>query len=231
MRWLNAGDTGDAATTPWVAGELNEHLHHTAQISTRRGAKTTGELSELPSHEFTLSPTKQRTVVSHQVERHAFEITGRNPPSRLPSHPSACMYEQKPCTSGMVPVHFTLSPPMMARSTPKNNDPRLPLPPQVVDHQVSLLVGLVRTLRGFSILDESWPPWLHRVLDPLSVRPLDARVHVHLHDATAESSRNAVLLGTRSVAEEQKSGSSWPTSWDANFWKLAKKLCTRRARC
>ena len=71
----------------------------------------------------------------------------------------------------------------------------LPLPAHVVDHQVSLLVGLVRTLRVFSI-PESSLPWLHRVLDPLSVRPLDASVHVQLHDAIAESSRNAVLLGT-----------------------------------
>ena len=61
MRWLNAGDaetppskppeilaqhpstsdTRNPATTPWVAGELNEHLHHTALISTQSSPLTT----------------------------------------------------------------------------------------------------------------------------------------------------------------------------------------------
>ena len=52
------------------------------------------------------------------------------------------------------------------------------------------------------------------------MHPLDASVHVHLHDAIAESSHNAALLGSRSVVEEKKSEFSWPTSSDANFWKL-----------
>ena len=58
-----------------VAGELTEHLRQTALISRHRGQDH--------SHDFTLSPAKQRAVVIQQVERHAFETTGTNPLSRL----------------------------------------------------------------------------------------------------------------------------------------------------
>ena len=45
-----------------------EHLQHTALISTHRGPRPL---------DSTLSPAKERAVVSQQVERHAFETIGR----------------------------------------------------------------------------------------------------------------------------------------------------------
>ena len=68
------GDTGDAARAP--------------------PPHCTGELGS-PLTTSRCHPRNNENVVSHQVERHAFETIGRNPPSRLPSHPSARMYEQR----------------------------------------------------------------------------------------------------------------------------------------
>ena len=70
--------------TQGLGGTPPEHLQHTALISTREGQDHWG--TRLPPHDFTLSPAKQRTVVSRQVERPAFETTGRNPLSRLLAH-------------------------------------------------------------------------------------------------------------------------------------------------
>ena len=93
MRWLNAGDIGDAATKA-SRNSLATHKHwrhwrrrshalgrwrtqrapppHCTDLNPPR-AGTTGELSELPSHDFALSPTKRRAVVRQQVERRATE--------------------------------------------------------------------------------------------------------------------------------------------------------------
>ena len=77
MRWLNAGETGDAAIKASATLETPpEHLHHTALISIR--ADQDHWRVRLPSHDFTLSTARQQTVVSRQVER--------NPLSRLLAH-------------------------------------------------------------------------------------------------------------------------------------------------
>ena len=61
-----AGDTGDAATTPFCRWRTERAAPpHCTDLNPPR-AKTAGELSEVSSHDFTLSPTKQRTVVSQQ---------------------------------------------------------------------------------------------------------------------------------------------------------------------
>ena len=56
--------TGDAAIKASATLETPpEHLHHWG--------------TWLPSHDFALSPAKQRAAVSRQVGRHAFETTGK----------------------------------------------------------------------------------------------------------------------------------------------------------
>ena len=55
-------------------------------------------------------------------------------------------------------------------------------------------------------------------LDPLPVRPLGVGVGVHLHDASAESCCNVVLLGTQPTVKDKEKRTSMPP-------------CTRRGHC
>ena len=59
------------------------------------------------------------------------------------------------------------------------------------------------------------------VLDPLPVRPLGVSVHVHLHDASAESSCNRASRDPFH-RERQREADSHGPRFGTNFWKLAK---------
>ena len=110
------GDTGDAATMPWnllrtQSGTDERRCHaprsrwrtqpapppHCTDLNPPR-AKTTGELSELSTHDITPSP-KRITLSDTRMGATLLRPHEDIHPSRLPSHPSARMYEQNPCTS------------------------------------------------------------------------------------------------------------------------------------
>ena len=78
MRWLNASDTGDATQ---ALGSLE---NSSSTSTTMHLSRPTAGQDHF--HDCTLSPAKQRAVVGQQVERHAFQTTGRNPLSRLLAH-------------------------------------------------------------------------------------------------------------------------------------------------